>query len=211
MSHPICHHLLGLYDSPYVRRVAIAMKYYEIPFTHESLSVFRHVEAMRPKNPLLRVPQLTTPEGLQLHESAFILDYLDELARSAGRAALVPEAGLLRRRIWQATGLAQAAVDKAVAIVYEFRRPESQRWPEWLDRLRDQLRTAFGLLESQLSGEWLVGEMMSHADILAAVGVGFIRFTIPDEWPTGRFPRIEALAARLEATPSFRAVPIDEA
>ena len=32
------HHLLGLYDSPYVRRVAIAMVYYGIPFEHESLS-----------------------------------------------------------------------------------------------------------------------------------------------------------------------------
>ncbi len=211
MSDPICHHLLGLYDSPYVRRVAIAMKHYDIAFTHESLSVFRHVDAMRPKNPLLRVPQLTTPDGMQLHESAFILDYLDELARAAGRAALVPEDGPLRRQIWQATGLAQAAVDKAVAIVYEFRRPESLRWTEWLDRLRDQLRTGFGLLEAQLSGEWLAGERMSHADVMAAVGVGFIRFTIPDEWPTGRFRRVEELAERLEATPAFRAVPIDEA
>lgn len=204
------HHLLGLYDSPYVRRIAIAMKHYDIPFTHESLSVFRHVDAMRSRNPLLRVPQLTTPDGAQLHESAFILDYLDELARLAGRDALVPAAGALRRQVWQATGVAQAAADKAVAIVYEFRRPESLRWAEWLDRLRDQLRTAFGLLEERLAGEWLVGDRMSHADIMTAVGVGFIRYVVPAEWPDGQFPRVEALSARLESTPEFRAVPISE-
>lgn len=204
------HHLLGLYDSPYVRRVAIAMRHYEIPFSHESLSVFRHVPEMRPKNPLLRVPQLTIPEGVQLHESAFILDYLDEMARTAGREPLVPQAGPLRRDIWQATAMAQVAADKAVAIAYEFRRPEALRWADWLERLRDQLRTAFGLLEARLAGEWLVGARLSHADIMAAVAVGFVRFVLPGEWPAGTFPRIEALTARLEATAPFKAVPIDE-
>lgn len=204
------HHLLGLYDSPYVRRVAIAMQHYGIPYTHESLSVFRHMDAMRPKNPLLRVPQLTTPDGAQLHESAFILDYLDELARATGREALVPATGVERRQVWQATALAQAAADKAVAIVYEFRRPESLRWPEWLDRLRAQLRTALGLLEARLDGAWLAGGRMSHADIMAVVAVGFTRFVIPDEWPAGQFPGIEALAAKLEATPAFLAVPVKE-
>lgn len=204
------HHLLGLYDSPYVRRVAIAMKHYGIPFTHESLSVFRHIDAMRPKNPLLRVPQLTTPDGTRLHESAFILDYLDELARVAGREALAPAAGALRWQVWQATGLAQAAADKAVAIAYELRRPKSLRWQEWLDRMRDQLKTAFGLLEDQLADEWLVGTSMSHADVMAAVAVGFVRFVIPDEWQEGSLPRLEALSARLELTPDFMAVPIDE-
>lgn len=203
------HHLLGLYDSPYVRRVAIAMKHYGIEFSHESLSVFRHIPEMRPKNPLLRVPQLTTPDGVQLHESAFILDYLDELARAAGHAGLVPLAGSVRREIWQATAMAQAAADKAVAIAYEFRRPEALRWVDWLERLREQLRTACGLLEGQLVDEWLVGERISHADIMAAVAVGFVRFVLPGEWPEGAFPRVEGLAARLEATAPFRAVPID--
>ena len=206
------YHLLGLYDSPYVRRVAITLTCYDIPFTHESLSVFRHVDAMRPKNPLLRVPQLTAPDGALYYESALILDYLDELARQSGISALVAAAGAERHAVWQAMAIAQAATDKAVAIVYEFRRPETQRWDDWLTRVRDQLRTAFGLLEAQLAengGEWLVGERMSHADVMAAVAVGFIRYTLPDEWPAGEWRHVEALAARLEATPAFLAVPID--
>lgn len=204
------HHLLGLYDSPYVRRVAITLTHYGIAFTHQSLSVFRHVEQMRATNPLLRVPMLVTPSGEQLHESAFILDYLDELARSAGREALIPASGAGRRRVWQATALAQAATDKAVAIVYELRRPPELRWPDWLTRLREQQQAAFGLLEAALDGDWLAENRMSHADVMAATGIGFIRFTIPGEWPAGRFPRLDALAARLEATPAFRTIPVDE-
>ncbi len=204
------HHLLGLYDSPYVRRVAITMTHYGIAFTHESLSVFRHVDRMRSTNPLLRVPMLVTPAGEKLHESAFILDYLDECARAAGGEALIPAAGPARHRVWQASALAQAATDKAVAIVYEFRRPPELRWPEWLTRLRGQLQTGFGQLEAALDGDWLVGGRVSHADVMAVAGIGFTRYTIPDEWPAGRFPRLEAMAVQLEATPAFRAIPCDE-
>lgn len=203
------HHLLGLYDSPYVRRVAIAMVHYGIPFTHESLSVFRNVPEMQAHNPLLRVPMLVTPEGDKLHESAFILDYLDGLARDAGREALIPASGAARRRVWQATALAQAATDKAVAIVYEFRRPEELRWQEWLARLRGQMRSALDELEQSLNGEWLTEGRLTHADVMSAVSLGFIRYTIPEEWPADRYPRLEALAARLEATDSFKAIPID--
>ena len=203
------HHLLGLFDSPYVRRVAVTLAHYGIPFTHESLSVFRHVEEMRNTNPLLRVPMLTTPDGMTLHESAFILDYLDELARESGRGALVALTGPDRRAVWQATARAQFAVDKAVALHYEHRRPPELRWAEWEDRLRGQLLTALGLLEESLAGEWFVGDAMTHADVTAAVTVSFIRYTEPKEWPVDRYPRLEALTRRLEQTPAFLAVPID--
>lgn len=204
------HSLLGLFDSPYVRRVAIAMAHYGIAFEHQSLSVFRNVDEMRKTNPLLRVPMLTTPDGMTLHESAFILDYLDEIARASGREALIPAAGPLRRQVWQATALVQIAVDKAVAILYEHRRPPESRWAEWEERLRYQLATALQLLEDSLGGDWLVGERLTHADIMAAVAVSFIRYAEPGEWPNGRFPKLEAFTARLEATPEFLAVPIDE-
>jgi hypothetical protein len=57
------HQLLGLYDSPFVRRVAVTMQFYGIPYAHVSLSVFRHMDAMRPLNPLFKVPMLTLPNG----------------------------------------------------------------------------------------------------------------------------------------------------
>lgn len=204
------YRLLGLFDSPYVRRVAIAMAYYGIPFEHESLSVFRHIEEMRKTNPLLRVPMLTTLDGMSLYESAFILDYLDDVARESGREALIPASGVLRRKVWQRVAMGQIAVDKAVAIHYEHRRPPELRWAEWEERLRNQLVTALQQLEDALDGDWLVGERLTHADIMAAVTVSFIRYTEPDEWPSGRYPKLEALTGRLEKNPEFLAVPIDK-
>lgn len=204
------HFLLGLFDSPYVRRVAIAMSYYDVAFDHQSLSVFRHVEAMTPVNPLLRVPLLITPEGDRLHESAFILDYLDDVARGLGKTTLIPAAGRARMRVWQHAAHGQAAADKAAAIYYEQRRPADKQWPDWLNRLRSQFNTAMQLLEDALRGERFVEGLLTHADIMAAVAVSFVRYTIPDEWTPGRFPKLEALMRELEETPAFRAVPIDK-
>ena len=39
--------LVGMMDSPYVRRVAISMKLMGLPFEHQSISVFRQIEQFR--------------------------------------------------------------------------------------------------------------------------------------------------------------------
>jgi glutathione S-transferase len=171
------HQLLGLYDSPFVRRVAVTMQFYGIPYAHVSLSVFRHMDAMRPLNPLFKVPMLTLPNGETLYESAYQLDYLDELAAGRGISPLTPLSG--------------------------------RQWPEWSSRLRGQMNDAFGMLEERLSGDFLVAGRLTQADISAVAGIGFVRHVLPHEWPTGQYPALEGLAARLEASASFLAVPID--
>lgn len=204
------HQLLGLYDSPFVRRVAVTMRSYGIPFEHLSLSVFRHMEAMQPLNPLFKVPMLILPDGEKMYESAYLLDYLDELATARGLTPLTPQSGKPRRRVQQLMALAMIGAEKAVAIAYEGRRPTELAWPKWIERVRAQMRTAWGMLEAQMDGDHLVGDCLTQADISAVAGIGFIRHTLPREWPAGTWPRLESLAARLEASPAFMAVPIDE-
>lgn len=204
------HQLLGLFDSPFVRRVAITMTHYGMPFEHVSLSVFRHMEQMRPLNPLFKVPMLTLPSGEKLYESAYLLDYLDEWAEQMELEPLTPRHGAARREVLQKVALATIAVEKAVGLAYERRRPATLVWHEWVERLRDQMGVALDPLEAALAGKWLVGARMTQADITTAVTVGFIRFVLPEEWPTARYPALEKLAARLEATPAFLAVPIDK-
>lgn len=208
------HQLLGLFDSPYVRRVAITMSHYGIAFEHTSLSVFRHMEQMRPLNPLFKVPMLTLPNGEKLYESAYLIDYLDELASEQGLTPLTPAAGAPRRAVLQGVALASIVTEKAVALAYEWRRPEALVWADWVERVRAQMNDALAMLDAQLrgqhGGEWLVGTRMSHADIALAVGVGFIRFVHPGEWVAGKYPAIDAHAARMEALPAFLAVPIDK-
>ncbi len=204
------HQLLGLYDSPFVRRVAVTMTHYGIPFEHLSLSVFRHMDAMRPINPLFKVPMLTLPDGEKLHESAYLLDYLDELAVHRGVLALTPRSGPERRQVQQLMALAMVATEKAVAIEYERKRPLELQWPDWSERLREQMRQAFAMLEERLAGEFLFGGRLTQADISAVAGIGFVRYVLPHEWSVEACPALSGLAARLEASDAFKAVQIEE-
>ena len=69
--------LIGQFDSPFVRRVAIAMRLYGIAFEHKPWSTFGDADKIAPYNPLRRVPTLVLDDGEALIESAMILDYLD--------------------------------------------------------------------------------------------------------------------------------------
>ena len=55
--------LVGQFDSPFVRRVAIALHHYGYPFERRVLSVFKDFDAMLAINPLGKVPTLITDEG----------------------------------------------------------------------------------------------------------------------------------------------------
>jgi len=88
--------LIGQYDSPFVRRVAIAMRLYGLPFEHRPWSTFGEGDKIAPFNPLRRVPTLVLDDGEALIESTAILDYLDELA--GAQDAMIAENGLERRR-----------------------------------------------------------------------------------------------------------------
>ncbi len=72
--------LIGQYDSPFVRRVAIALRLYGMPFEHRPWSVFGDADALAAYNPLKRVPTLVLDDGDVLIDSAIILDWLDEVA-----------------------------------------------------------------------------------------------------------------------------------
>jgi len=80
--------LIGMLDSPYVRRVAIALIAAKVPFTHRPISLFRHIDAFSKINPLLKAPTLVADDGTVLMDSTLILDYL---------AAVYPRVAALRR------------------------------------------------------------------------------------------------------------------
>ncbi len=63
-------------DSPFVRRVAIALKHYELPFQLQALSVYQQTERLAAINPMLTVPVLRNA-SLSLLDSKDILAWLD--------------------------------------------------------------------------------------------------------------------------------------
>lgn len=73
--------LIGQYDSPFVRRVGIALTLYELPFEHRPWSTFGDADKIRRYNPLTRVPTLVLDNGEVLIESHAMLPRSASLAR----------------------------------------------------------------------------------------------------------------------------------
>lgn len=203
--------LVGQYDSPYVRRVAISLRELGFDYTHDRRSVFGDFDDMRRTNPLARIPSLILDDGEVLIDSAAILDWLDEAAGEA-RALLAPR-GLARRRELQVVALATGAIDKAGAVAYErIIRPAAYRWPEWMARLRTQ---AEGAIAALAEIDWTAlrsarditpsDDRLTQAEITTGCLLRYLQMTNRDLLPEGRHPSLDALSRQLEARPSFAA------
>ena len=202
--------LIGMLDSPYVRRVAISLKLFGLPFEHRPVSVFRHFEEFRQINPLVKAPSLVCDDGVVLTDSSLILDYLESLAAADRR--LMPPGGAPRRQALQLLGIALTACDKTVQIVYERQlRPTEKLHQPWLDRILQQLVSACDALEAATlkAHPWLLGERLSQADVSVAVAWRFIQYTVADLIPAQRYPLLSAWSARAESLPQFVATPLD--
>lgn len=200
--------LIGLFDSPYVRRVAVSMRLQGFAFEHVPLSVFRHIDEMRQINPLVKVPMLVLDNEERLIESSFILDYLD--GESAPETRLIPAAGTERRKIQQHCAVALIGAEKAVQLYYETGlRPSEHTYHAWAERCRTQMHDAFGMLDAMPESALLSGAAINQADVTTAVALGFARFVHPTEFPQGRYPCLERLSAHCESLPAFVATPME--
>jgi glutathione S-transferase len=198
--------LIGMFDSPFVRRVAVSMKLLGISFEHANWSVGRDFDRIREYNPLGRVPTLVLPNGEKLFESAAILDYLDELA--GPERALLPASGPDRRQALNLMAMATGAAEKGVMQVYEgVFRPEVKRHQPWLDRLRLQMGASLGAIDRYLGergvAQWLVGKRMTQADITAVCAFTFLNDTLRVAADSVMFQSLATLASRCEAMPAF--------
>jgi len=201
--------LIGMLDSPFVRRTAISLHMLGIPFEHRSLSVFRDYEAFRLINPLVKAPTLICDDGAQLIESSLIIDYAESTAGPDQR--LLPADAQQRRSALRLIGLALLAAEKSVQIVYEHKRPDDYRYQPWLQRVGEQLQSACAALEQEIGGSrtaWLLGEHPGQADITVAVAWGFIQLVLPDMMAATDYPALANFSARAEQLPAFQAWPL---
>jgi glutathione S-transferase len=201
--------LIGMLDSPYVRRVAISLKILGLPFEHQALSVFRHFDRFAAINPVVKAPTLVCDDGGVLMDSTLILDYAEALA-GPGKGLMPADIGA-RRRVLSLIGLALAACEKSVQIEYErkMRPPEKQHQP-WLDRVAGQLQAAYGMLEKAVrdAGGPLVGEAPSQADISVAVAWRFTQHVLPEVVTAAAHPGLAAFGETMEARPEFASTPL---
>ncbi len=193
--------LVGQYDSPYVRRVAVSLRVLGFAYEHDTRSVFGDFDAMRRVNPLGRIPSLVLDSGETLIDSAAILDWLDQFV--GPDRALVPVAGPERWRALRRIALATGAIDKAGAATYErLIRPSALRWPDWIERCRTQAR---GAIEALAAESWQLAAPLDQARITTACMVRYVRMVDPDLIPAGSYLQLEALSHGCEVLPEFEA------
>lgn len=208
--------LIGQYDSPFVRRVAVTLQHYDMPYKRRVISVYGDFERMLAVNPLGKVPALLLDSGEVLVDSQMILDHLDEAA--GPERALTPPAGAARRHVLRRIAVALGMAEKAVALRVElFRRAPGTTDPAWAGRLEQQILTSLGWLEGEAPGvsetadPWLSGRRMMQDDVTAATAHCFLANKLPELIARQACPKLERLAARCEALPCFQAVPFMEA
>lgn len=193
--------LVGQYDSPFVRRVAVSLRVLGFAYEHDTRSVFADFDAMRRINPLGRIPSLILDSGETLIDSPAILDWLDE--HVGPERALVPVAGAGRRQALRRIALAAGAIEKAGAAVYEqVIRPAAYRWPEWIERCRTQ---ATGAIEALAAEAWPADDRLDQDRITTACMIRYMRMADTGLLPPGRYPTLDALSAHCEALPAFQA------
>lgn len=200
--------LIGMLDSPYVRRVAISLQFLGLPFEHRSISVFRTYEQFQQINPVVKAPSLVCDDGEVLMDSTLILEYAEGCAR--GGKSLLPGSGRERQHALRLIGLALAACDKSVQIIYERTlRPAEKQHQPWVDRVTGQLLTAYRALEDELSREPLAvtRSSINQAGITTAVAWYFTQATLPELVSASGFPALRELSSRAELLPEFAAAP----
>jgi glutathione S-transferase len=198
--------LIGMYDSPFVRRVAIALRLYGMEYEHRPWSVFRDSDQVAAVNPLIRVPTLLLDDGEMLVDSAAILDALDDMA-GADRALMPPE-GVERRRQMQVCALACGMGDKIVSLIYE-RAVHARATPDWEERCRAQIAGALTALESgraHRERSFWFGETIGHADIAVACMLTLAVEAKAFDVSPARWPALAAHRDRCEARAEFRAI-----
>jgi glutathione S-transferase len=184
--------LVGQFDSPFVRRVAVTLGLYEIPFEHRNWSVFRDAEKIAVHNPMRRVPVLLLPSGEALVESSAIVDYLDE--QVSEDRVLLPRSGPARRLGLRVCAQAFSLADKGVALVYENVAREagsqSQRWTERCRLQVSETLLAFENERASIESRWWLGDRVGHPDLALGIVLHFLEQAAPQLLSELRLPTL---------------------
>jgi glutathione S-transferase len=200
--------LIGMLDSPYVRRVAISLQLLGLRFEHRSISVFSTFQQFREINPVVKAPSLICDDGELLMDSTLIIEYAEALA--AGRKSLVPSSLQERQHTLREIGLALAACEKSIQIVYERNlRPAEKLHEPWITRVTAQLLAAYQILEADLIARPLgvTSAAINQAGVSVAVAWQFTQQMLPEVVPAANHPVLREFSARAEALPEFIAAP----
>jgi glutathione S-transferase len=194
--------LLGTNQSPFTRRVAIAMRLLGIDYQRRLWSTQKHAAELRQYNPMVRAPTLILDDGTTLVDSTTILHYLFGAHRSE---VLLPAD---RTRVLAISGIAVSTMEKATALFVEARlRGNGTPRPAEEEKLRDQIRMGLELLNSRLEP---AHEPLSLAVVDTVCAFDFTEIIPQSAWSGEQrnFAALVALSEKWNRESPFREIPV---
>lgn len=189
--------------SSYCQKVLIALYEHDVPFELKLLS------PEKPENeaeftklwPLKLMPILVDGERV-LRESSIIIEYLDLRYAKGRRLIPADPSTALDVRFFDRV-FDNFVMTPQQKVVFDFLRPAGTKDAFGVTQARERLDAAYAWLESVIPDGWAVGDQFSLADCAASPAIFYASKTQPFN---GRYPRLEAYLARLEARPTIARV-----
>lgn len=200
--------LVGLLDSPYVRRLAIALQLMDVEFEHLPLSVFGTYYEFSQINPVVKAPTLVCDDGTVLMDSGLIVQFASVLSKNSW--STLPNNRRIRAQRLRMEGLALAVMEKAIQHVYETElRPFERQHEPWRMRIAIQLREALELLEREIvQAMWdFTTTPPNMAEVTAAVAWTFCLNLVPQLVEQEQCPRLHRMTQDAEGLREFRLAP----
>jgi glutathione S-transferase len=140
-------------------------------------------QSVIPVNPLAQVPSAVTDDGLAIHDSRVICEYLDSLA---GGNRLFPAPGNARWRALTEQSTADGLLDAALLGRYERARPAEKQYEAWHAGQMDKIRTALNQCNAWVP---MLGARVDIGTIAIGCALGYLDFRYDAlGWRTGRQP-----------------------
>jgi glutathione S-transferase len=181
--------LIGVYLSPYVRRVAAALISRGLPYEHQPVNGYKEYEAASRYNPVGKVPSLVLDDGEILIDSSAIIDYLNELVPSA---PLIPAGSSARRATLKLAAIGYGVAEQAISLYGRGRTAPETDTKRWRAQIHGGLRA---LDEAAREGGPLQAKPLDAAAITAVVAVELLALLHPYIELLPAFPALAALAA----------------
>jgi glutathione S-transferase len=170
--------------SPFVRKVVVVA--FETGLSERIECIPTSVAPTKPneevarENPLVKVPALTTDEGLVLYDSPVICEYLDTLHSGP---KLFPAAGKARWVALRQQALGDGVLEAAILGRYETVRPKEFLWQDWIDAQLRKVRGALGALEIEVEAGELGtgGDPVTIGQITVGCALGYLDFRYQTE------------------------------
>lgn len=149
-------------------------------------------------NPLAKVPAASA-DGMVLHDSPVICEYLDALTAPDG-PKLFPAPGPARWTALRRQALADGMLDAAILLRYEsLLRPAELRWPLWTEKQGEKIADALDAMEAD------VPQTVDIGAIAYGCALSWLDFRFPDlDWREGR-PALTGWQTEFDNRPSMAA------